>query len=643
MISSFRQFTKSLTFKLLMAALILSFAVFGMNDLFSSGSSRDVVDAGERKTTTDDFRRQFDEWKTGAEQQSGQTLTYEDAVKEGLHVRIMEEIADMDSFSAWLIKAGIRPSAKVVTDQIAKYPIFFDSVTGKFDKAKYQEELASRMKLSQTKFEQIINDDIANRQFIEASVAGLKPPRIYAALQSAFAAETRDAAFLIVTPDNVEKPGAPSDAELLKFYEDNKERLRRPELRQFTVVSFAPGDFASKVTVDEAELKKLYEFRRDTLSTPETRSFVQITVPDQTAANAVAQALRSGADAQTAAKAGKGTVVTYDAKPKTAIADAKVADAAFALKEGEVSGAIQGSLGLAVVKLSKVTAASVTGFETVRNQLEQEYKKDKAKELAYAASETFEKERSSGAEFAAAAEKSGVRIINLPPMTAEGQMADGQSFAQYAPILKAAFEQPKGGETDVTELGNGEYFALRVNEVIPSEVPALDKIKPQMIQAWQQKTLGDRVVAKGEEVAARLRKGESVEAVASAMGLKIEARPALARQSAQQSVGPEIAGRIFSAKVNEIFSARANEMVTVVGKVTAINKGDAATVNQATAMTAQSVAYGLFQDMSFNVRKGARTSVKTKTNPNAAVLALGLNPASIKADTKTAEAGKAAK
>jgi len=643
MINNFRQFTKSFVFKILMAALILSFAVFGMHDIFSSSTSRDVVDAGARKTSVDDFRRQFDDWKTGAEKQSGQTLSYEDAVKEGLHVRIMEELADMDSVSAWLLKVGLRPSAKVVTDQIAKYPIFFDSVTGKFDKAKYQEELASQMKMSQSKFEQLINDDIANRQFIESATAGLKAPRIYAAMMSAYRVETRDASFLVVTPDNVEKPADPSDAELQKFYEENKERLRRPELRQFTLVSFAPGDFEARVKVDEAELKKLYEFRRDSMSTPELRSFVQITVPDQKAAQAVAQALRAGTAPDAAAKANKGTLITYDAKPKSAVADAKVADAAFALKEGDVSAPVQGTLGLAVVHLSKITAASVTSFDTVRNTLETEYKKDKAKDMAYAASETFEKERSSGTDFVAAAQKAGVRIIDLPPMTAEGQMANGQSFAQYAPVLKAAFDQPKGGETDVTELGNGEYFALRVNEIVPSEIPALDKIKPQMVDAWKQKTMFDRVVTKGDEAAARLRKGESLEAVASALGLKIENRPGLMRENAQQVVGPEIAGRVFSAKSGEIFQARANEAVTVVGKVTSIHKGEPAAVNQASAMTAQAVSYGVLQDLSTSVRKGARTLVKTKTNANNAVTALGLNPADLKNDAKAAETGKAAK
>ncbi|MDC7681838.1 SurA N-terminal domain-containing protein [Asticcacaulis sp. BYS171W] len=643
MISSFRDFTKSIVFKILMVALILSFAVFGMKDVFTAATSNDVIVAGSRKTAAADYKRSFDNYKADMEQRGGQPITYELAVKEGLHVRILEELADLDSVSAWLYKIGVRPSAKVVSDQIGKYSAFFDSVTGKFDKTKYQQTLAQQ-NLTETKFEQIIADDIANRQFVESAVAGLKPPRIYAAMQSAFRVESRDASFLVLTPDGVEQPGDPSDADLTKFYNDNKEKLRRPELRQFVLASFAPGDFAAKVVVDEAELKKLYEFRRDTLSTPETRAFVQITVPDQKEAQNVITGLNSGADPALLAKAHKGTLLTFENKPKTAVPDRKVADAAFALKEGETSGVIQGDLGLAVVRVSRITAGSVPGYEAVRPTLEVDYKTDKAKDLAYKASEAFEKERAAGADFVATAQKLGVKVIELPPMTAQGQMINGQSFAQFPQILKTAFEQPKGGETEVTELGNGEYYAIRVNDIIPSEVPTLDKVKPQLIQAWKAKTVMDRVVAKGDEAVARLRKGESLEAVAAAMKAKVEAKPGLQRQSAQQAVGPEIAGRVFSAKAGEVFQSRPAEAVVVVGKVTAIHNGDAAIVNQAAVMTAQGLTYGLFEDISTGTRKGARATLKTKTYPQTAVKALGLDPKEVAkaAEADQANAGKAA-
>ncbi|WP_031231185.1 peptidylprolyl isomerase [Asticcacaulis sp. YBE204] len=637
MISSFRDFTKSIVFKVLMVALILSFAVFGMKDVFTAASTNDVIVAGDRKMTTSEYRRRFDDWKTQQEQQYSQPVTYEEAVSHGIHVQMLEELANQESLAGWLIKVGVRPSIKVVSDQISKFPIFFDSITGKFDKAKYQEELAQRMKMSEGQFQQYISDEMAQRQFVESAVAGLKPPRIYAAMQSAFRLESRDATFLVLTPDSVEMPSDPSDADLTKFYNDNKEKLRRPELRQFVLASFAPGDFASKVVVDEAELKKLYEFRRDTLSTPEVRAFVQITVPDQKEAQNVITGLNSGADPALLAKAHKGTLLTFDNKPKTAVPDRKVADAAFALKEGETSGVIQGDLGLAVVKVSRITAGSVPGYESVRPTLEVDYKTDKAKDLAYKASEEFEKERAAGADFVAAAQKLGVKIIQLPPMTAQGQMINGQSFAQFPQILKTAFDQPKGGETEVTELGNGEYYAIRVNEIIPSEVPALDKVKPDLIQAWKAKTVMDRVVAKGDEAVARLRKGESIEAVAASMKAKVETMPGLQRQSAAQAVGQEIAGRVFGSKAGEVFQSRSQQAI-VVGKVTAIHSGDATTVNQAAVMTAQGLTYGLFEDINNGTRKGARTLLKTKTYPDTAVKALGLDPKEV---AKAAEAGKA--
>jgi peptidyl-prolyl cis-trans isomerase D len=625
MISQFREFTKSFAFKILMAVLILSFAVFGMKDVFQSSNTSQVIEAGARQITPQDFRKAFDNYKANMEQQSGKAITYEEAVSQGLHTKILQELAGLDSLSAWLQKVGIRPSPKQVVERINKYPVFFDSITGKFDKAKYQEVLG-REGMTEVKFEQIIGDEIANRQFAETAMAGLKTPRIFAALQSALSLETRDTSFLILTPDSVERPPAPTDADLQKFYAENQELLKRPELRQFTVASFAPAEFAAGLVVDEAELQKLYAFRRDTLSTPERRTFVQITVPDQKEAQNILTGLRSGTDPALLAKAHKGTVTRFDDKPKTAVPDRKVADAAFGLKAGDVSGVIQGELGLAVIKLMTIQAGSTPSFESVKAKLTEEYKADKAKSMAYDKSEAFEKDRAAGISFTEAAKKQGVRVIDLPPMTAEGQMGNGQSFAQYAQILKAAFDQPEGGETEITDMGNGEYFALKLNKVIPSEIPKLDMVRPQLAMAWQQKVAVDRVVAKGDEAVARLKKGEDISAVATSLKAKIEPVNDLDRNSSEQKIGPELTSRVFGSKLGEVFQARPNQAVVIVGKVVAVKKPDANAVNTLSPMAQQNIAQGLAQDFNIISRLGAKAALKTKVNGDLAIRALGLDP-----------------
>jgi len=625
MISFFRAFTKSFAFKVLMALLVLSFAVFGMSDVFRSSISNNVIEAGPRHTSAADFKRSFDLQKTSIEERAGRPVTYEELVKEGLHQRFLTELANDDSLYGALYQAGIRPSASLIVGRIQKFPVFFDSITGRFDKAQYQTFLGQQG-LNETRFEQIISDEMAGDHFGAAVAAGFKPPRIYAALQTSVFLETRETHFVMLTPDSVEKPGQPTEAQLKTFYEENKERLRHPERRKFTIARFSVKDYLGRVTVDEAALKSRYDFRKDALSTPETRTFVQITVPDQATGQKVIEALKKGEDAQAVARANKATAISYDAKPRSAVADRKVGDAAFGLKEGETSAVIKGDLGLAVVRINSISLGTTPSFDSVREQLATEYREDQAKELLYKQVEAFEAERSKGLDILAAAKKLGVPLMEMPVVTAEGETADGQRYTQFPQILQAAFEQPKDGETDVTDLGNGEYYALRVTDIYPSELPTLETVKTELTQVWLTQEWNKRVSARADEVAEKLRKGEDINAVAATAKGRVEKVPALDRQSAGQALGPQLSAQIFSAKASEVFKTPSPDgRAWLVGKLEKITRPEPAQVNQVSAMVGPQLAQSLFADMGASSRTGARAQLKTRIYPQNAVKALGLS------------------
>ena len=52
-----------------------------------------------------------------------------------------------------------------------------------------------------------------------------------------------------------------------------------------------------------------------------------------------------------------------------------------------------------------------------------------------------------------------------------------------AKLLKEAFALPQGGESEMEDEGDGEYFALRVEKVAPPTLPTLAEIKPMLAQA----------------------------------------------------------------------------------------------------------------------------------------------------------------
>ena len=639
MITLFREFTKSWFFKGLMVLLVASFALFGLRDVFGKMGGDDVVTAGTRKITANEFKNDFDRYKQNYSQQNqGQSINPDDFVASGDHVKMLNELADQIAFSAWLDSIGVKPSAKMIVAEIAKIPAFFNSVTGRFDKDTYRQRLAENQ-MTEKMLEDSIADEIASQQYLTASVAGFKAPRIYAASQAAMTLQNRDASIFVINEKNVAVPAPPTDADITAFYNSRLEQLKMPELRQASVVRFAPDSYLKSITIDEAAVRKLYDARLKTLATPETRSFVVVTTQSQGDANAVSAALKSGQTPEAAAKAHKGQVVNYDQKRQTDVPDAKIATTAFSLKTGETTDAVQGTLGYAVIRMGDIKTGATPSYESVHAELAQEYVKEQAANRVNKDSNTFSDAIRAGKDFEATAKALGLTVVKLEPMTAQGQTNNPQAnYSKFTPLVKAIYDLPSAGSaSDVEELGDGQYFAVRLDAVKPAGAPPLAQIKGELAQYWMAEKVTGLVQAKADEALARLKKGESFAAVAASLNAPIKPLNGLNRAMVQQSGLPQaLAGRIFGGQANENFTVPLNQVNIAVGHIDAIHQADAQQANSMSTAIRGQMTQSIQRDIALTTRSAARTVVKTQIYPNTAVVALGVTPP----DTKTIKTEK---
>ncbi len=639
MITLFREFTKSWIFKGLMVLLVASFAIFGLRDVFGKMGGDDVITSGTRKVTANEFKADFERYKQGyPDQNQGQTLSNEQFVENGDHVRMLNELADQTAFSAWLDSIGVKPSAKMIVAEIAKIPAFFNSVTGRFDKDTYRNMLA-RNQMTEKQLEDEIADQISSQQYLTAAVAGFKAPRIYAASQAAMTLQNRDASIFVINEKNVTMPAPPTDADITAFYNSRLQQLQMPELRQASVVRFSPDSYLKSIAIDETEVRKLYDARLKTLATPETRSFVQVTTQSASDANAISAALKAGQTPEDAAKAHKGQVINYDQKPQTDVPDKKIATAAFGLKTGEISGAIQGELGYAVIKMGDIKTGATPSYESVHAELAQEYVKEQAANRVNKDSNTFSDAIRAGKDFDATARELGLAVVKLEPMTAQGQTNNPQAnYSKFTPLVKAIYDLPSAGSaSDVEELGEGQYFAVRLDAVKPAGAPPLAQIKGELAQYWMAEKVTSAVQAKADEALARLKKGETFAAVAASLNAPIKPLNGLNRAMVQQSGLPQaLAGRIFGGQAGENFTVPLNQVNIAIGHIDAIHQADAQQANSmATAVRGQ-MTQSVQRDIALTTRTAARTVVKTQIYPNTAVVALGVTPP----DTKTIKTEK---
>lgn len=627
MISHFRSFAKSKWAAGLLIILALALLVTGQQmDIFGALGPRNVIAAGERSVSQAEFVRQFDRVREASAERTGKSLTVQELVAEGVHLQYLTDATRRYGFLNWAWSAGIRPGKELVLKQIRQAPAFFNQVTGAFDEQQYRAVLAQQ-NATPAELEQEFRDQYATSHFGAALFAGARVPRIYGALVANQVLESRDARWFTVTQAMAGTTAAPTDAQLTAFMNENAAQLRRPELRVVTLVLFGEGPNAS-AAIPEARIVERFNFRKDQLSTPERRSFVTLTAPNKAAADRIAAALRSGQSPADAGRANGGVQpAEYPDTPRSALGDPAVAGAVFGLAAGQVSDPVQGRVGFTVAQVRSITPGAPATLESVRSQIVQELQGEDARARTYDRVENYEKAREAGKSLQQAATEVGARLVQLPPMTEQGVTERGQLNVPPQ-VLTTAWSLSKGGESEMIDAGQGQYFVLRVDEVRPAAMPALADIRGPLAQQWTLRENNRRLASKAEELAGRIRAGEDIAVVARSVNATVTTRTGIQQnQSTQDEVGQGVLRGVYTQGRGQTFSSPASQTSYVVGRVDQIHAPTAVLA----APIAEQVRPRMTQDWvsaagDTAVQAGANNT-KARFDVNLALQALGLDPA----------------
>jgi peptidyl-prolyl cis-trans isomerase D len=648
MLAALQKFAKSWFAAAVLGLLIICLAFLGLGtDPFKIQTGSWVVKAGAREVQPQEFSLFFDQAKKRLEQQYQQQIPTEAAVQQGFDRQVLDELVLNESLSEMLTRLGLAAPKALIDQELMKIPAFFDQITGRFDEATFN-RLLSENKLTPAIFKKSIGDDILRSQFSTALTAGLKTPRIYSALQGAYGLEQRDLAYFIVTPASVGAVSPPTEAEMQAFLKQNAARLMRPEYRTLQLVRFSSDDFRDQVKADEAEVLKRFNFRKDSLSRPETRTIVQITAKNAAAAADAVARLKRGEDPAAVARALGVEPVIYDNKPRSALFDKTLGDAAFALPAGGVSAPLKGELGLAVLKVTQITPGKTASLEDSRAEIEAEVIKDAAANKAYAQSQVYDETHRSGAGLVEAAAKAGVSVVTVGPVTAQGMGRDGKPVAGLSQdVLKAAFALPAGGESDLVEISAGDQYAVRVATIVPAAPPALAEVRSDLSKLMTAQKQAKKVQDRAEALASRIRKGESVASVAASAGFKSVKLDSMTRAGAQthEALGREVLQTTYEGSKGQVFTAGVPRQGLLVGRIEAIRPGQASQVAQLAESQRQGFTQEVFQDIGNATRTYAKSKVKARSDRERALRALGLDPAAYaeSKDSKTGEASTGSK
>ena len=512
----------------IMALLIIPFAFWGINYYFKGGGEIVVASVNGSNINLAKFQRTLNNFRQQIRSQPG--LNMREGDEDALKKLTLDKLVENELLNQTTTSSGLRVSDQVVKGTIKNIDVFKGE--GGFNREFYRESIA-RLGMQPAIYEEQLRLDMMSEQLQSAIIESDFVSRQSAEYAARLYHQKRDLRFTIIPLDKYMETIEVTDAEAEKFYKENSKLYSKPEQVRIAYIDLKSDMLADRVDVKEDDLKDFYETNKTSYDVAEQRKIDDILIKTDKGASAevVAAAKTKAEELLAQVRSGK----TFEEMAKQHAEDK---DAAFSMQEfgfigkglmqepvdkivfsmepGAVSDVIQSDEGFHIVKLKEIKGGVMNTFESVRENVEKDYRLKQAEKLFYdLADELATQAYEHSDTLDIAAEEIGVPLTQSELFDRTGA---GEGLTANQKVIAASFAEDvmvNGHNSEVLEISNGEVVVLRVVEHIPESVLPFVGIKDKVLDDIKHARGSELTEKAGKEILADLRGGKSFDAVAA--------------------------------------------------------------------------------------------------------------------------------
>ena len=534
----------------IMLFLIVSFAVWGIGDIFRGGGRNEVAKIGGTEITTERFRQYYNERLRQVSQQLQRPITPDQARALGLDRQFLGQLIAEATLSEKARDMRLGISDAEVASRIRSDPSF-RGPNGQFDPSRFA-MILNQAGFSEARFVAEQREVTLRRQIAQSVSLNLRASATALEVVDRYRNQKRNVDYLTLGPAQAGDVAAPTPEQLSQYFEERKALFRAPEYRKITVLTLSPAELAKPDAVPDADAKAYYEQHKAQYGKPEKREVRQIIFPKAEDAAAARDKIAKGASFDDIVKERElkpeDTVIGMVAR--TDLIDPAVAEAAFSIKPSEVSQPVAGRFGTVLLTVGKVEAGEQKSYEEVASQIKQEIATAQARSKLGDLRDKIEDEKASGATLAETAKKLGLTATVYEAVDRSGRGPDGNPIAGLpkAPdVVASAFASDVGVDNEALQLPTGGYLYFDVTGIVPSRERTLEEVKDKVAAAWRDDEIAKRLAAKATEMLIKLKSGSTLEQVAAESGLSVQKGVDLQRGKPGGFVPAKVVQAAFSA------------------------------------------------------------------------------------------------
>ena len=568
MLESLRKSATGWVAKLFIGLLVISFAIWGIADIFRGYGTTSVAKVGETEIPSEVYRVTYNTELRNLGLRLRRPITAQEAVAAGLPNQILQRLIN----EATLNEEGRRLNLALSDEKLAAEVRSDPNLRG-------PDGAFSRLRLQELLFNTGISEDFylaerrrlnIRRQISEAVAGGIQAPSAYLEALNQYFNEQRIIDYVVLDAASAGEIANPSDDALKKFFEERKSSFRAPEYRKLVIISADPKTLAKPDSVSEEDIKQAYDAAGTKYATPEKRFIRQIVFPNSNEAAAASEKLKTGAtfDEIVLERGLAAADVDLGLLAKSEVIDPAIANAAFGLDKDAVSGVISGRFGEVIVQVSDIQAAASKPIAEVRDELAQQIAEKLAQSEVLELHDEIEDARAGGATLSEVAGrfKLAAKTIDAVDRTGKDKNGTTVELPSAAQLLRVAFDSDIGIENDPVHQANG-FLWYDVLEVTPARDRTLEEARDKVIEAWRTAERDTVIGKRVTEILDRLKSGAELSQIATELGTEVKTSPELKRDTPAEGIDRAVVNAAFGGPDGYRTSVRLNDGSRVILRV----------------------------------------------------------------------------
>lgn len=549
MLDSLRDASRSWVSKILLGLLVLSFAAWGIADVFREEiGGNAVLEAGGSSVSPTEYRLAYDRQLISVSNQLRQQLNREQAKALGIPQQVTGQLVAGVLLDEQARQMGLGISKDHLARLTGEDPAFLDA-SGRFSNNQFNAVLRQAGMSPQNYFDSRTKFAV-RQQIVDAVSDGFRAPDTLFEALALYNGESRTVDYITLTQESPDTIATPDDAELKKWYDAHLSNYRAPEYRKVSYVPLEAEGIANISDVTPEEVQDYYTKNIARFSSPEKRTIEQLNFATEDEAKAASEKIKSGTSfADLVTEAGKKAEdVKLGTFTKEDLPDATIAEAAFALPENGTSDVVKGAFGPVLLHVSAIVPSTVK----TQAEVEPEIRKTLALSQAFNAlngiHDAFEDERGNGATLAQAAQKLNLKVHTINAVDINGKDMDGKPVAdlpQVPSFLTSVYQAEQGLDNDALPTPSRGYIWYQLDNIIPARERTFDEVKDQVIAEWKQDQVAKNLTAKAEELRKRLDDGATMESLAQEIGVEKQTKRGLTRTATDSEFSATAIAQIF--------------------------------------------------------------------------------------------------